>query len=63
MVAFGRATDLYHVKADWPHQDTHGRLKISLGIVFASSKALADAEQGLDHLPSSSALNFLTVVL
>ena len=20
-----RTADLYHVKADWPHQDTHGR--------------------------------------
>ena len=23
-VAFGRTADLYHVKADWPHQDTRG---------------------------------------
>jgi hypothetical protein len=22
-----RTADLYHVKADWPHQDTRGRLK------------------------------------
>ena len=26
-VAFGRTADLYHVKADWPHQDTHGRIE------------------------------------
>ena len=23
-VAFDRTADLYHVKADWPHQDTRG---------------------------------------
>ena len=24
-----RTADLYHVKADWPHQDTRGRSKTS----------------------------------
>ena len=33
-LSFGRTSqirtgDLYHVKADWPHQDTRGLLKIS----------------------------------
>ena len=34
-VAFGRAGDLYHAKADWPNQDTQYALKVarSLGLI------------------------------
>ena len=28
-VAFVRTADLYHVKADWPHQDTRGHSNFS----------------------------------
>jgi len=29
-VAFDRTADLYHVKADWPHKDTRGRIQTSV---------------------------------
>ena len=32
-VAFDRTVDLYHVKADWPHQDTRGHIKRTLIIL------------------------------
>jgi hypothetical protein len=32
-VAFDRTAALYHVKADWPHQDTRGNIKPTLIIL------------------------------
>ena len=40
-VAFDRTADLYHVKADWPHQDTHGHRETRLEITGGQAGRLA----------------------
>ena len=39
-VAFDRTADLYHVKADWPHQDTRGRSNFS-GMLVQKATVIA----------------------
>ena len=36
-----RTGDLYHVKADWPHQDTRGHPETSLEIIDSQAGRLA----------------------
>jgi hypothetical protein len=58
MVAFLRTADLYHVKADWPHQDTRGLFKTSEGIVVRQVRRVTDADTAFIACPNLGLLTF-----